>query len=319
MVQLSQLVPSNYLVEKEKFFHDHDYNPQFEYAQPIDSSFLVHYGTPEAVLLQKSRQLIESNIEYRKEQIARRSDAMQYSQAEVHRLTQNYLAKLGIAERYEIVWSKAAITRCTIAKNHITFRIGADFSPETLQGILDHELGTHALRRINDEKQPWHDHRKKFELSNHLITEEGLATVHKYLSKPRSLLYGAALKYVAVGIAQKHSFAQTWKQLQIFYESEEKLWNTVFRAKRGLSDASKPGGYTKDIVYFQGAYEVVGWLAQHDFDPTKLYVGRISVVDVERAWELRTADPQLPTLFLDNPAAYRDKIKSIIHENQFSW
>jgi len=43
---------------------------------------------------------------------------------------------------------------------------------------MDHEIGTHLIRTLNETKQVWYKKRDKFNLKPFLETEEGLATLH---------------------------------------------------------------------------------------------------------------------------------------------
>jgi len=44
-------------------------------------------------------------------------------------------------------------------------------------GALDHEIGTHFIRKLNSRKQPWYK-QKKMKFGNHVATEEGLASIN---------------------------------------------------------------------------------------------------------------------------------------------
>jgi len=42
-------------------------------------------------------------------------------------------------------------------------------------GVIDHEIGTHFLRRNNEKFQVWYKKREKYEVKNCMKTEEGFA------------------------------------------------------------------------------------------------------------------------------------------------
>ena len=48
-----------------------------------------------------------------------------------------------------------------------------------IMGVLDHEIGTHFLRKHNEKLQPWHLHRKKNKMVKCIATEEGLACTNQ--------------------------------------------------------------------------------------------------------------------------------------------
>ncbi|MBP9691266.1 DUF1704 domain-containing protein [Candidatus Woesebacteria bacterium] len=317
MIQLSQLVPVNYQAEKVKFFTDHTYNPQFIYPGSISSSDLVYYGLPKPAVTEKAERIVVSNLPYQLIKISEKKLDPFLSPNDILLQTEAYLKKTGIIDRYQINWSSKAIARCSIKSHEILFRVGADYTEHTLNGVLNHEIGTHALRRLNDEKQPWHDKRKLLGFKNSLLTEEGLATLHQHMDDEIPVLFGAALRYLAVDIAQSSSFAMTWHQLRKYFQDDEKLWTTVFRVKRGIKNTENPGGFTKDLVYFEGAYTVANWLVETDYAVKKLYLGRISTDDVTKAESITPlSEPILPIFLIHSPEAYREKIAGIMKENE---
>ena len=74
---------------------------------------------------------------------------------------------------------------------------------KSFNALLNHELGTHLCRNINEGLQPWYSDRKKFKLNSNgndremLIIEEGLAAIHTALEMPIKQLLVYALLYVA--------------------------------------------------------------------------------------------------------------------------
>lgn len=47
---------------------------------------------------------------------------------------------------------------------------------------MNHEIGTHFLRKYNDRTQKWYKDRKKSNVGYFLKTEEGLAAINQILS-----------------------------------------------------------------------------------------------------------------------------------------
>ena len=47
---------------------------------------------------------------------------------------------------------------------------------------MNHEIGTHFLRKHNDRYQKWYKDRKKYTLQPFLQTEEGLAAINQIFS-----------------------------------------------------------------------------------------------------------------------------------------
>ena len=44
------------------------------------------------------------------------------------------------------------------------------YRQHTIEGVLNHEIGTHFIRKHNDRLQKWHKDRKKFGISPYLTT-----------------------------------------------------------------------------------------------------------------------------------------------------
>jgi hypothetical protein len=45
-------------------------------------------------------------------------------------------------------------------------------------GVLDHEIGTHFLRKFNEKNQIWYKKKDYYKMKNCIETEEGLASLH---------------------------------------------------------------------------------------------------------------------------------------------
>ncbi len=318
MIQLHQLIPTNLVEEKAKFFADTSSNPQFKYSEPVPSDELTYYGKPEQKLLALATHIADTHSPLYMLRMAMKEREEPLSNEAIRALTEEYLQDIGLADRYNIEFKENAVSRCSIKAEVITFRKSTDYISLTLAATLNHELGTHALRRVNDEKQPWHGKRRASGFQNHLLTEEGLAILHQQLEHRIPTLYNSAVRYLAVAFTLQHSFAELWQWLTPLIRSDEKRWSMCFRAKRGLTDTSQNGGFTKDLTYFSGAYYVSQWLANHDFDLPSLYLGRIAIEDVERAKVLTpNTNITLPTFFSENPIEYATKIQRIRAVNDF--
>ena len=53
-----------------------------------------------------------------------------------------------------------------------------EYRANRIQGVLDHEIGTHFIRKYNDKMQIWYGNRRKYEMKPFIVTEEGLATLN---------------------------------------------------------------------------------------------------------------------------------------------
>ena len=92
---------------------------------------------------------------------------------------------------------------------------------------LNHELGTHFMRRFNESSQPWHKHRGSFGLQSDVITtEEGLACLNTHLGS-NPWLWKAALHYYAVCGAARMSFVELFADLAKYLPNPARRWNEV--------------------------------------------------------------------------------------------
>lgn len=314
---LTSLIPINLTEEKAKFFEDHTYNPQFIYEDTIDQKKLKAYGTTNDTDLEIAQHITNQAYFGKTEADLQKLEGPVVSQRDVEKTVFTFLHMHNLHKRFKIIWSSSFITRTSITADTIKLQLPADFRKEGLLGMLYHEIGTHALRRINDEQQPWHKKKKQYQFSEYLPTEEGLASLHSLLPHTNKSAFNSALRYITVNKAQQASFAETWEFLDKYVQDPERRWTITFRQKRGLSDTSKPGGYSKDLVYFAGLIAVYRWLEKNNFDITSLYFGKIALVDVEKARDMNPKFiPALPTFFSLSIEKYAQEIKKIGEYNE---
>lgn len=315
-MKLKQLIPTNLQEEKEKFFSDFSYNPQFVFEDEIDESALYDYGLPDPKIVSKAQEIVDRAYHNRNELDLKMLEGPVVSHQEVTKKLESFLQLHNLQHRYKIVWSSSFITRASILTDTIKLKSTTEFRKHTLTGLLFHEIGTHALRRINYEKQPWFKKKKKYGFTNYLPTEEGLAVLHSLLPLQNMLAHSSALRYLAANQAQTHSFSELWTYLKQYITDEETRWMVTFRQKRGLSDTSKPGGFTKDLVYFSGLIQICDWLSQHQFNLTPLYFGKLSIDDVDKAIKLNPGyQPILPSFYESDTEKYASLVQNVIASN----
>ena len=190
-----------------------------------------------------------------------------------------------------------------------------------LRQFVAHEIGTHLLRVVNDELQPWRGSsgRKKFGLHANSTrefreTEEGLATINTVLhsgggAKSR-YLFREALLYYACAKSATMNFVELFAELAPYMPSPRRRFGLVTRIKRGLLDQSLPGGSGKAQVYFEGALTIL----RRDFDVDDLrllYAGRLMLSEMDRVRRLaHTSFITLPC-FAADLEAYRKDLRAM--------
>lgn len=316
---LTSLIPINLNEEKEKFFADNSYNPQFVYKEPIDQKKLLKYRIPKKEYLLLAKNIVDKAYFGRNEDDLLQLRGAVVSQRDVENGVNTFLKMHKLDKKIKLITSSSFAVRTSITPKNIKIRLPIKYRKEDLIGMLYHEIGTHALRNINYEQQPWYKKKKKYGFSDYLITEEGLASLHAIIPRAYKVAYTPALVYMAAIKGQETSFTQTYKMLSKYIQDPHKCWRVTYRQKRGIEDTSKPGGYTKDLVYFQGIIEIYSWLKKNNFDITKLYFGKMSYLDIDKAIKLNpNFQPQLPSFFTLSKEKYANEIKAIGNENEFN-
>lgn len=312
MSLIRKLTPINLLEEKEKFFADQSYNPQFIYEHPVSEAKLLKHGIPQKKYLSLAKEILDQTYYGRNEADLYHMKGKQLKQKEITKKIKTYLKMHGMEKRFKIVWSSSYVVRTTITPGTVKLRLPVSFRKEDLLGMLYHEIGTHAVRRVNYEQQPWYKQKKKYGFKNYLRTEEGLATLHSLIPHSFKAAFISAIRYLAVHWAQQESFAQLWRKLGRYIQDPERRWIITLRQKRGMTDTSKPGGFTKDLVYFEGLVDVYQYLKENDFNITKLYFGKMALEDVEKAVQMNpNYKPLLPSFFVLDNKTYKKNLKEI--------
>lgn len=314
---IQRLNPTNKAEEKRRFFFDVQYNPQFTYEKPIPSDELSKYGEVSAEYLKTARAILDAVIAKWKSEAAflEEVEGQAVTKEQFTTTVRQYLKKYNMEQQVRISFSTNFVSPTSMQGNEMRVRLPISHREKRILGTLDHEIGTHYFRRLNEDKQPWASKREAFGFGSYLETEEGLAILHAHLSLPSPMLWFSALFYYAVYQASRMSFAELFADLRQYVNDKERRWNMCVRAKRGMTDTSQPGAIAKDQVYLRGTIKVLAWLREHEYDPRPLYWGKISLDDVEKAQRLQPDfQPILPD-FLQDLKSYEKQVKRIEKEN----
>jgi len=296
---------------------DPSYNPTFTYPAEVDQDRLKQYGLPRQPFLSLAQEIVDRAFSSRNYQDLVMSEGKQVTRRQVEAKTITFLEMHGLAQRFKMSMSESYVARTSISADTIKLRLPIEFRKESLLGMLYHEVGTHALRRVNYERQPWYRSKNKYGFRPYLKTEEGLAVMHSLLAYSLKLAYKPALLYLTCQLAQRASFAQVYSFLMGYYANPEHSWRTAVRHKRGLVDTSQPGGYTKDLIYFEGLVEVWHWLKNHHFKLDDLYLGKLAYQDAARARRLNPEfEPLLPSFYQADHDLYSHRIAQLGQENR---
>lgn len=189
-----------------------------------------------------------------------------------------------------------------------------------LKMFVAHEIGTHLIRVINDEIQPWNGSAGKTKFGLHTRssrefkqTEEGLASVNTALHSGGGpagrFLYREALLYYAASRAKELGFAQLYGELACYMPDPWRRYLFVVRIKRGVIDQSSGGGNGKVQSYFEGAVEILKqW---HTLDLRLLYAGRLTLSEMPRCKRLAHLQTIILPSFARNLEIYRGQLRQM--------
>lgn len=157
----------------------------------------------------------------------------------------------------------------------VTIRKDALFSREHIEKLLVHEIETHIFRAENGMRQPLKILGTE-SIPGALKVEEGLAGYNEELAGVAfdSTLATKALRVLAVDMALRGSFQDVFNVMRE-YVDESPAFNLAVRAKRGMGNTSKPGGFPKDHTYLEGYLAIKDYVERGN-DLEELYVGKIS-------------------------------------------
>ena len=318
MTYIQKINPINKDEEKEKFLFDPLYNPQFKYEFNDVEQAINRYGHVSFEFFELAKKIIDKVIaQYRTESsYLDQIEGKILSKEDVLASIENYLSKLNLQNSMEVTFSKNFVARTSVHLNQIHVRLPIEHREKTLSSILNHEIGTHYLRNLNESRQPWFKKRLQYGLRSALETEEGLAVIHFFLNLEKKHLWQQALYYYAICRGEQLSFSNLFHDLEKYIDNKERRWRVCLRVKRGIKDTSEFGANSKDQVYLRGVIRVSSWLRSHSFDIRPLYVGKIAIEDLELVSNIsQKFEPVLPKFFLDDKKFYADNVKSIISQN----
>jgi alpha-L-glutamate ligase-like protein/uncharacterized protein (TIGR02421 family) len=328
---LYHLRPLNLETEKDKFFKDQNYNPQFEYPElkfdPLDLIDKLHkIKMDDSILgnifLKKKEELLlkislldsidekkftdisiklfskptDSEISTCKEKLSNLDKSKFTDEKAIY-------SSKDAAEKFEKVFKdydlsnwkvkikENMVADCVAGKNNRLFiRNDAKFSRERIESLIVHEIETHILTAENGKNQPYNIFNRG--LANYLITQEGLAmyNVEKQRKIPFDTNYKVLTHVLTISKAIENSFSDTYKSVIKSGVSKDQVFRSVLKAKRGFSDTSKPGAFTKDYIYYKGYKEICDFV-ENGGDLKDLYIGKMNINDNDKLKNLQGITP----------------------------
>eukprot|EP00929_Paragymnodinium_shiwhaense_P071481 TRINITY_DN36329_c0_g2_i1.p1 TRINITY_DN36329_c0_g2~~TRINITY_DN36329_c0_g2_i1.p1 ORF type:complete len:653 (-),score=158.92 TRINITY_DN36329_c0_g2_i1:97-2055(-) len=288
---LAQVRPQNVEAEMQRFFASGCTEaPQFEYRrQSLSRQAYDSHCSVDFLLLPVARRILDEALE-------RYGSPSDYFKAafgddavgpkELGKEASLYLRRLGLEGRVDLKLRNCQLSLAEVskparhAKHVVTLATNTQVPRKMLMSILDHEMGTHLLRMMNDEQQVWYGRRAQHGLQRHLATEEGLAALNSLLALDVKYLWGAAVNYFAVCMGHQMGFVELFRELEPYMSCPKKRFRGCVRVKRGLMDTSQQGAFNVDQSYLTGAVQILRALEHVDFP--LLYCGQMALEDMNR-------------------------------------
>jgi len=311
MLKINDLLPLNLQEEKIKFFASgYTYNPHFVYEKEVNQTELTQYGKPRWWPLMQAKWIARRDAKNRLSSINFVKSSQFINQVEFNRLLEDKLKTYQLENQYEIVFSKQFVSRISVnlKTQQVKVQLPIQIQRDEVAAVIAHEIETHILRQENSKKQIWHGKKKKFGLTSHMRTEEGLAVANEMIMGGNTTAYKQAVNYIATDLALHDSFARVFAFYIQMWGDPERAWLWTVKKKRGLTDTSQKGAFTKDVVYFEGLLKVLHYLKKNHYDPRGLYLGKIDVDDIKKIQKLNPSkEILLPEFLKNNLADYQEK------------
>ncbi|XP_023683081.2 microtubule-associated tyrosine carboxypeptidase 1 [Paramormyrops kingsleyae] len=320
---LVALRPINMEQEREAFFQaGFQYEPQFQYVSPQPSAVLEKYKEGSGLFLAQAVGIMECVLRkfatYESFEAATGGSVLPKSH--VWAAVRKYLQKEGCVGEVVVRLSEELLSQAVMMVESCRPTLTINLSgarQHWLEGMLRHEIGTHYLRGVNNSLQPWGSTmgRKQFGLKPANPTEEGLASLHSVLLRRQPFLWRAALLYYTVYHAAHMSFSQLFTHISRFVEDPDVRWEYCIRAKRGQTDTSQPGCFSKDQVYLDGVLRILRHRRNIDFKMLAC-LGKVSYEDVERLRRLAVLQKTRIPHFMRDQERYLQQLDHIVTVNE---
>uniref|UniRef100_A0A8D0DZ97 Microtubule associated tyrosine carboxypeptidase 2 n=1 Tax=Salvator merianae TaxID=96440 RepID=A0A8D0DZ97_SALMN len=322
---LTAIKPYNVEREKTKFFKSNFmYNPQFEYASPALSIVLAKHSQASSTFLKQAIKIMELTLKKygSYEHFEQATGGSLLPRSRIWNHVRKYMVKEGCQGEIVVHLSEDLLSRAsmTVVNGRPTLTINISTAREHwLEGMLRHEIGTHYLRGINNNSQLWSswNGRRKHGLKPINPTEEGLASIHSVLFRKDPFLWRAALLYYTVYQASQMSFKDLFQDIGKFVTDPNTRWDYCVRAKRGWSDTSLPGCFSKDQVYLDGILRILRYRHSIDFHLLTA-LGKVSYEDVDRLKDLGMTENMRVPHFLQDYTRYMEHLEKIMEVNALS-
>jgi alpha-L-glutamate ligase-like protein len=312
---VEKLKPKNLKVELDTLNKDHNYNPQFEYENHLEMVYqkqndllnihcddsvlgrvyedkktelfnilniIQNIGNPELQYFYSKYIPAPTESEFKlakklkSESIIKKEKPIEFTQIikQLEQTLRDYDLK-----NWRIQIKNDMIGKFSVNKsNKIFVKKDISITQTRLDKIIAHEILTHVLTTQNGKKQPYLIFQDG--MARYLETQEGMAIYNEYELNDLPGRTYAARNLISSYMSLKYGFAESINKLVDLGFKRTIAQRHVLRTKRGLSDTSKPGGITKQVIYTRGALKIEKFIKKGG-DIRDLYIGKIDVDKID--------------------------------------
>lgn len=232
------------------------------------------YGETDDFMLQRAYQKLKFPFLRRRDRRHHR-----FSAEEAKKIFERMFEEYGL-RHWEVAMKDDLLTDCVAGKRNTLFiKSNASFSRQRISRLIAHEIETHLFTAENGKLQPYKIFNRG--LAHYLQTQEGLAVYAQELKQDihPAIQSWSALSVIATHYAELGSFSSVCENLAKLRVPQTRAFKIAARVKRGLTDTGQPGAFTKDIIYFTGAYRIHKFVEKKG-DLRKLYIGKVALEDM---------------------------------------
>ncbi len=294
------LAITNQLEERQKFFAIKNYNPQLQYkALPlrdispelttlarllkqekfpiviqafiesqissVNDSFLsaIYKGKPEIFAHSQKLYTYAPLGELYKEWVRLKPEQNNHllEAEEILRQFKQLLTEKGLAS-IAVSLSREKPNRIWVIPSKIHIGVNMRKSQLEIDRLLVHEIQTHLYMNLNLAADPSNILARVPKSPQSLEKNEGMAIYNEIaqqvITNSAKLIYA-----LRATVDYRLSFNEIYKWVLPYLSEESIAYDFTLRIKRGLSDTTGPGGYTRDRTYYNGYMKLQDKLSQN--------------------------------------------------------
>ncbi|XP_010285550.1 PREDICTED: uncharacterized protein KIAA0895-like, partial [Phaethon lepturus] len=146
------------------------------------------------------------------------------------------------------------------------------------------------------------------------LTDDLLSQAVMMVEEPGSTVWRPALLSSPIERASRLSFSALFQDLEQYVQDAGVRWEYCVRAKRGQTDTSQPGCFSKDQVYLDGILRILRHRQTIDF-PLLAALGKVSYEDVNRLKKFGVLEKARIPHFMQDLERYMKQLDHIVTTN----